>query len=250
MKTRTLRGKLESLILGDSRSNLGDEEELKALARSWLESPIHPILITPSRKVADGTRRVTGLLLIGQTEADLEELDHEPDETELKGIALISAIHRADLLGWDRYQCMLTLLALNPKWDQKDLAEFSKLSPATITNVLSPGKCSQAWQDALKEGKVTIKDCYKASRLSPDEQEEALRLRLGRTAKTTTRKRHKAVMKRINCPVAGGVTVTVAGKGLELPEAIQAMKASLDAMTRAMEKGMTATAAQRMWATA
>ena len=59
---------------------------------------------------------------------------------------------------------------MNPSWQLKDLAEALHLDPSTVTRLLSPSKCIPAVQDALKQGKIGISDCYPISKLPESEQ--------------------------------------------------------------------------------
>ena len=60
MEGKRARLKIADLKRRPMRQQSGTEEELKALAQSWLERPVHDIIVCPSRKVVDGHRRLDG----------------------------------------------------------------------------------------------------------------------------------------------------------------------------------------------
>src|SRR4051812_47828794 len=103
--TRRARVRLDTLKKRTLRVFNGSEaeqDELKALARSWLARPIHPILVRAADgTIADGGRRATGLELVGETEADVEMIDGEVSDDDLDDIAFTTAYHRAPLGGWE-----------------------------------------------------------------------------------------------------------------------------------------------------
>ena len=65
------RLKIADLKRRPMRQQSGTAAELKALAQSWLDRPVHNIIVCPSRKVVDGHRRLEGLDLLGETEVDV-----------------------------------------------------------------------------------------------------------------------------------------------------------------------------------
>ena len=78
-------------------------EQLIALAESWLEKPVHPIVAgpltgePPMYDLADGHGRVDGLELLGETEAEVFVTDEPLTGDELENIAFITAYHREGL---------------------------------------------------------------------------------------------------------------------------------------------------------
>ncbi len=78
-------------------------EQLIALAESWLEKPVHPIVAGPPTgepplyDLADGHGRVDGLELLGIEEAEVFVTDEPLSADELEDIAFITAYHREGL---------------------------------------------------------------------------------------------------------------------------------------------------------
>lgn len=250
------RVKIADLRLQPIRQSPGSPEELKALGSSWLDCPVHDIIVTPSLLVADGNRRVHGLLCLGETEVNVFMSDEELDEKGLLQIALTTAIHRADLSGWDKFCACQRLQSLNPAMQLKDLAAILHLDPSSLTRLLSPSKTTPEWQEALKAGKVGVSDCYAASKLPADKQVGLLTLKLSGATRDqleseVRKKRIKASTTvratKIKVPLVGGSTVTVAGEDLSLEEAIEAMAEAVKLAKAGLAKGLSAKTAQSVW---
>jgi ParB family chromosome partitioning protein len=249
MEGKGARLKIADLKRRPMRQQSGTEEELKALAQSWMERPVHDIVVCPSRKVVDGHRRLEGLVLLGQTEVDVFVTDQELDDKAVLEVGLTTAIHRADLSGFDKFQACVKLLELNPGWQNQDLARCVKLDPSTVTRLLCPSKCSPAWQDALRDGKVGISDCYAASKLAEADQVGLLALKLSGASRDTLeqagRKKRSASApavraSKIKIMLTSGVTVTVSGEDLSLDDAIEAVKETQKEMAKGRDQGLDA----------
>ena len=119
---------------------------------------------------------------------------------------------------------------MNPDWDQKALADHLKLDASSVTRLLSPSKCIQEVQDALRDGRITISDCYAISKQKPEDQPGMLAFRLspnagGRDALEQHGRKKRATSvsavraSKIKVPLVGGATVTVAAEGVSMEEA-------------------------------
>ena len=155
---------------GNLRVNPGDEAELIRLGRSYKKRAVHPLIARPDGIMADGSWRVLGLRLIGETEAEFLITDEELKPEDLLEIGLATAIHRLDLTGYEKWQASEKLLSLHPGWLGKDLADFLHFDPSMVTRLLSPGKCIAEAQEALAQGKIGISDCYAFSKTPAEEQ--------------------------------------------------------------------------------
>ena len=165
MKGKRAKVKIADLKRRPMRQQSGTEEELKALAQSWLERPVHDIIVTPSLKVGDGHRRVDGTgTARRRPKWTCLMTDEELDDKALLEVGLTTAIHRADLSGFDKFQACVKLLELNPGWQNQDLARCVKLDPSTVTRLLSPSKCVAEVVEALRENKIAISDAYEISK--------------------------------------------------------------------------------------
>ena len=257
MKGKRVRVKIADLNLRPMRQDSGTEGELEALAESWLDRPVHDIIVTPSLNVGDGNRRVIGLKLKGETEVEVFMTDEELDDKALTEIGLTTSIHRADLSAFDKSQACVKLLELNPGWQNQDLARCLKLDPSTVTRLLSPSKCVPEVVEALRENKIAISDAYEISKAV--DREDQLRLLSLKNAGASRevlaaqgRKQRAAAtpavrVSKIKCPLPSGQVITVSGQELSLDEAIESLKEAIKAMTKARDTGLDAKTAMAVW---
>ena len=220
---------------GNLRVHPGDEADLVRLGHSYKKRPVHPLIARPDGTLIDGTRRVAGLRLIGETEAEFLITDEELKPEDLLEIGLITAVHRLDLDGHTKWKACERLLSLHPGWLAKDLAEHLNFDPSMVTRLLSPGKCIAEAQQALAEGKIGISDCYALSKAPAEEQQRLLALRLAGASRDQLEsegRKHRASQRagklavratRVKCELGGGVSIVVAGDSLGLDEVIEAL---------------------------
>ena len=138
---------------------------------------------------------------------------------------------------------------MNPGWQMKDLADFLHVDPSSVTRIVSPSRCTPAWQEALKDGKLGISDCYAASKLPEKDQAGLLALKLSGASRDAIeqagrKKRNGAKeavrIQKVKCILSSGVTVVVSGEGVSLDESIEALGDAIKEMKRARELGYTA----------
>ena len=86
-----------------ARQRQRSREQLIALAESWLEKPVHPIVAGPPTgeppmyDLADGHGRVDGLELLGVESVEVFVTDNALSDDDLEDIAFITAYHREGL---------------------------------------------------------------------------------------------------------------------------------------------------------
>ncbi|MDG3006441.1 ParB/RepB/Spo0J family partition protein [Paludisphaera mucosa] len=255
MKGKHARKSIAALKLRPIRQGNGSAEELKSLARSWLGRAIHPIVCRPDLTVADGHRRLEGLKLLGETEVEVFITEEDLDDNQLTQIALTTAIHRADLTGYEKWQACRELLELN-QWQGKELAEHLHLDPSSVTRLMSPSKCIPEAVEALKAGRITISDTYALSKLDQADQPGLLALKLSGASRDTLERQGRKTRaasapavraSKIKCPLVSGSVVTVAGDEISLDDAIEALKEAAKAMQKARDTGLDAKTAQAVW---
>jgi ParB family chromosome partitioning protein len=134
-------------------------------------------------------------------------------DTQFKLIRASENLKRKELKGYQKWFLCADLMACNPDWEMKGLADALHLDPSMVTRLLSPSKCIPAWQEALKAEQVGISDCYAASKLPPDEQAGLLRLKLSGASRDAI---EQAGRKRRNRKAA---TVTTKRLKIAMPEA-------------------------------
>ena len=127
-----------------------------------------------------------------------------------------------------------------------------------MTRLLSPSKCVQEAQDALKAGKITISDTYAMSKRPESEQADMLAKKLagdieGRDGMEQYGRRKRATAtpavraSKIKVPLVSGTVVTVAGDAISLEEAIDAATDAVKQMKAAVAKGLNAKTAMNVW---
>lgn len=211
-----------------------DEKDLDHLGDDMLaRGVLVPVLAKPDGTIIDGWRRWLAAQLKGIKE--LPVIITDKPEHEIKGIQLATVFHRADLTGHEKWLACAELMCMNPGWQLKDLAEFLHLGASAITKLLSPSRCSAAWQQALAAGRVGISDCYAASSLPEAEQAALLTLKLsganrdtivraGRTRRNGNTPAVKLSRVKIAMPQA---TVVISGEELSMAEVVDLLAETL-----------------------
>jgi ParB family transcriptional regulator, chromosome partitioning protein len=108
----------------------------------------------------------------------------------------------------------------------------------------------------LKAGTVSISDVYAASKLPESEQAGLLTLKL--SGATRDQLEHQGRKKRaaatptvrtskIKYPLPTGHTVTIAGDGVSLEDAIESLQTAIKGIKKAIETGLDARTAQSVW---
>jgi hypothetical protein len=173
----------------------------------------------------------------------------KPDE--LIEIGLITAIHRMDLTGFEKWKASEKLLSLHPGWLGKDLAEYLHFDASMVTRLLSPGKVIAEAQAALAQGKIGLSDCYALSKCAVEEQKSLLALRLAGGSRneleSESRKRRSAGgqpakvnvrTSRVKCELVGNVSIVVAGNALGLDEVIDALSEAQKEARKARDQSL------------
>ncbi|HWB14097.1 MAG TPA: ParB/RepB/Spo0J family partition protein [Pirellulales bacterium] len=234
-----------------------DEAKLRELGESLkVHGPLVPVLAKPDGTLLAGERRLRAAPLGSLTELPTIITDRMLSETEIRLIQLTENMQREDLSAYEQWRACAELMSLNPAWQMKDLAGQLKKDPSSLTRILSPSKCSTAWQEALKEGKAGISDCYAASKLPENAQAELLALKLSGASRDAIeqagRKKRNgsapgAKVSRLKVPLASGASVQVSGPGITLDDAIEATQAALKAMKKARDDGLDSKTAQAVF---
>jgi len=231
------------------RQNLGTEEERLGLGRSYIERPLYPIIATTDLEILDGNRRHTAVLLVAGPEAEVPVcLTDEPWSEAVKlEIQMESAQHQRGLSAYETYLGASQWLALNKNATARDLAQRIKVNEGHLSKVLSLSRCNRKWHQAAAQESVGISDWWAASKVSEQEQEQMLEMKL-RGASSGTLANHarqqrngdepKVRTSRVKCELAGGVIITVAGNELGLDEVIEALGAAQKAARQARNQNL------------
>lgn len=233
-----------------------DEADLDRLGDDMLSRGVLvPLLARSDGTLIDGERRWRVAQAKGIKELPVIVTDKALPEKELRGIQLATVFHRTDLSGYERWMACAELMCANPSWQMKDLAGFLHLDASTVTRLLSPSQCIPAVQEALKEGKLGISDCYAISKLPESEQAALLAMKLSGASRDAIeqaarkqRNGNAPVIKvaRIKCPVANGAVVQISGEGISLNDAIEAAQEWIKEARKASEQGLDAKTFERV----
>jgi len=234
----------------------------EALLGASLRNKQHvPCIATSAGVIIDGERRWRAAKAIGLETIDVIITDENLTPSQIKEMQLVTAMQRSDLSGYEKWTGCAELMCMNPTWQMKDLAEHLHLDPSMITRLLSPSKCIEAAQNALRDGLIGISDCYALSKLELSEQSGLLALRLsgsatrdqleqaGRKARKTSNGTPTTTqtVKRIKCHVPGkDAIVVVSGEAISLEAMIEAMVELLKLAKRESEKGLDAKTFERV----
>jgi ParB family chromosome partitioning protein len=233
-----------------------NEADLRHLGESLKVKHLQPVLCQPDGTIIAGERRYRAAMLVGLETLEVKIADEQLSDSQRRLWQLTENIQRKNLTGYEMWMGCAELMCMNPGWEMKSLAEALKLDPSSVTRILSPSRCTAAWQEALKDGRVGISDCYAASKLPEKDQAEMLALkrsgasrdaieqagRKKRTGNTPTVK-----VSRLKVPLPSGVTVQISGLAITLDDAIEATQDALKAMKKAREEGLDSKTAQAVF---
>lgn len=227
-----------------------DEAELRQLGESMKVKQLQAVIALPDGTLLAGERRWRAASLVGMPHLLVMVVEGELNETETKILQLAENIHRSDLSGYEKWIACTELMTINIGWNCKDLAEHLKLDASSVTRLLSPSKTIGAVQDALKEGKIGISDCYAISKASSlAEQATMLAAKLSgasrdeieQAGRNSRRAKQPAVrVSRIKCALPSGLSITVSGQELSLEEASEAFGEAQKAIKKAITDGLDA----------
>ncbi|MAT50224.1 MAG: hypothetical protein CMK32_03455 [Porticoccaceae bacterium] len=226
-----------------------DEAELRQLGESLKVKQLQPVLARPDGMLIAGERRLRAAKIVGLKELLAVVSDEPMSESELRIFQLTENVHRADLKDAEKWHACEELLRLNPQWSNKDLASHLKLSEGTVSKYLAAGKAVPEVQQALEAGEIGITAVYEISRAASEKQAELLALKRNGTSRddlashVRRQKQDDAPqvrMKRILCPLASGVSITVSGNELSLDDLIEALGDAQKEARKAREQGLDA----------
>ena len=209
---------------------------------------LQPLLVTAACRLLAGHRRLLAAKAAGLETVPVIVTDRVLSDSEIRLVQLAENMQRSDLTGHEKWLACSELMALNPQWTLKNLSDCLHIDASMVTRLLSPSKCVPAWREALRLGKVSISDCYAASKLPESEQAGLLELKLSGASRDSLedagrKKRATAPavrVSRVKCLLPSGVQIVVSGEGVSLDESIDALNEAIKEMKRARELGYTA----------
>jgi ParB/RepB/Spo0J family partition protein len=223
-----------------------DPEKTRQRGESMLaRGQLQPVAATEDGRMIFGHGRYLAAKAAGIKTLEVKVYPASLTDTEFRLIRAAENLQRNELTGYQKWLLCADLMCGNPDWLQKDLAEKLNVSEKMVTVNLSPSRCTVAWQEALKAGKVGNSDCYAASKLPESEQAGLLALKLSGASRDQIeqagRKRRNARgesvrMSRVKISMPRGMSVVVSGNDLGMSELVELLSQTLAAARKAAEQ--------------
>jgi ParB/RepB/Spo0J family partition protein len=235
-----------------------DPEETRRLGEDMqANGQLQPVAATEDGRIIFGHGRWKGAKEFGIPTLEVKIFPAMSD-TQFALTRAAENLQRKELTPYRRWRLCADLMCINSHWQQTDLARHLHLHPSQVGRLLSPSKCVQEAQDALKAGKITISDTDTLSKEDEATQVEMLAEKLagnieGRDALKRYGRRKRATAtpavraSKIKVPLVSGTVVTVAGDDISLEEAIDAANDAVKQMKAAVAKGLNAKTAMNVW---
>jgi ParB family chromosome partitioning protein len=173
-------------------------------------------------------------IIIDATEAQnrLAQLAENVAREGLKATELVDAVE----------ECV----ALNPAKPGKQLADMIGISPPELSKVRAIAADPVA-RAALADGRLNgISEAYLVAKAEPNEKARLLALRMsGATRDDLTRRARKPIQQegritRLAISLPGGISVTLAGKEMDIEQAIEHLAECLKQARKARDEGLSA----------
>jgi hypothetical protein len=227
------------------RTEMGTEEELSQLGRSYLKRPLNPIICRPpdSNKfleVGEGNRRLAGIMLEAGPNADVPVCitDEAVDESVMLEIIMESAIHTRGLSPYEEYLGASQWMERNPGATAEQLGKRIGRQPAMMSRILSLGRCLPAVKEEAASGLLGVTEWYEFSKCTEKLQNELLEnrhsgvissrdelaqaVRKGRGGSNTTVK-----LSKVKIAMPQGATVVITGKELSMAGLVELLTETL-----------------------
>jgi hypothetical protein len=241
------------------RQSMGPEEDVRCLGRNYSNQPWYPVISSLDWEVADGNRRLEGVLLEFGPEAEVPvcRTDEVVDETVKLEIMLESAIHTRGLSHYEQFLGFAKWLDLNRGANAEALAKRFNRTASSVSRTLSLRKAIQPIKEAAQAGLIGPAEWSEYTKCDERQQHEMWSARMSgqlnsrdevaRAGRKARNGNGSAVrLNRVKCPLHGA-TVIVTGKAIGLDEAIDAVLAAAREMKRARDEGLDAKTAQAVW---
>lgn len=142
------------------RTELGTDDELRQLGRSYLRRPLYPIICGPDLEVEDGNRRASGVLLEAGPDAEVpicitSETVSEAVKLEIQ---MESAIHSRALSHYEQFLGGSRWLELNPGATAEQLGKRIGRSGSMMTRIMSLARCIPAVKEAAAAGLLSVSE--------------------------------------------------------------------------------------------
>lgn len=227
------------------------EADLRALGRSYIKRPIHPLIILPDGTILDGECRFRGVMLENPDhEMDVIAVGQVPTDGEIVELQMISALHSTTLTPHDQAVACKQWMEHHPGASAKLLAEKIDRDPSMVMRLLSLWNTIPEVQKAAEEAKIGPSDWYSMSLASAEQMAGLLAFKLSgasskelaaQSLKIRNGKEAEAVKaSKVKCILPSGVQILVTGDGITLDDSIEALGEAIKEMKRCRDLGYTA----------
>jgi ParB family chromosome partitioning protein len=223
-----------------------DPDEIRRLGEDLrANGQLQAVAATEDGRMIFGHGRYLAAPLAGFKTLEVKLWPASLPDTQFKLIRASENLKRKEYKAYQKWFLCADLMACNPTWQMKDLADALHLDPSMLTRLLSPSKCIPLWQDALKAEKVGISDCYAASKLPPDEQAGLLSLKLSGASrdaieqagrKSRNHKEATVTTKRVKIAMPQGASVVLSGNALGMAEVVDLLSETLKEARKAVDQ--------------
>jgi ParB family transcriptional regulator, chromosome partitioning protein len=226
------------------RTDYGTDAEQRLFGESVKTCQLQALVCLNDGTLVCGYRRFHCGVLVGMTEFDVTILPDQLSSSQIKCYRLTENIQRKDLNAWEMWQSCAELLTMNSTWQMRDLAAHLHFDPSSITRYLSPSKCIEAAQNALREGRIGISDCYEFSQETPEVQTKLLDLKLTGASRSVIRATRKSKseeaesirMSRVKIAMPHGATMVINGIDLSMSDVVELLTETLKEARKAAEQ--------------
>jgi hypothetical protein len=215
-----------------ARIDLGSEEELRQLGRSYLARPLNPIIVNLDLYILEGNRRHAAVMQIDpDAEVPVCITGEAPDASAQLEIQVESAAHTRGLNDFEEFLAIDGWLALNPDATAKLFAQRVHRDEAIVSKIHSLKRCIDPVKDAARAGRIGYSKWHQIALMPQEEQAAALAACLNGATRDQLQQRRRngnrraATVKAGSIPVVleSGIAVTFKGEGLTLAQVLDAL---------------------------
>lgn len=187
--------------------------QLKAsIAQLGLLVPVHVVPVGTRWKLIDGHGRYLSLHQLGSKTIAAIVMSSDLAEADLLIQSLVINCCRSDLHFLDRAEAFRQLLQKHT-WTQTKLAAETGEDIATVNKLLAIAHQDDMTKQTIRDQQMKFVQAYQLCRMTKEERERKLQPcgQSGSEASSIT-------VKRVACPLASGITVTVQGRALSMED--------------------------------
>lgn len=244
----------ETLKPGRNNRPIVEDDAFMELVESIREQGIlQPPAIT-EEEVIFGNRRVAAAIKAGLKTIPVLVYPAALDKGVIETLMLVENLQRLDQTDFQTYAGLKRLSEARPELQRQEIAKLIGKSAGMVTQYFSADSLCPEAMAAFRDGKIGITKVYKIA-TSPDQLATLAIFLNGGTRDDADRKARKARSSeatavkaaKIKVPLVSGQVVTVAGEGVSMEEALDAVQEAAKKLKTAIANGITAKSAQGYW---